>query len=91
MIAGLGLVDDSSVNVVASMLVSPLMGPIMATTFGAVIRDFGLIKIGLLSELVGLLICLAVGLIFGIFLEVSDVSQCSYFQISWHKNQLKSR
>lgn len=34
MIAGLGLVDDSAVNVVASMLVSPLMGPIMAMTFG---------------------------------------------------------
>ncbi|OXA40543.1 uncharacterized protein LOC110860701 [Folsomia candida] len=70
MIAGLGLVDDSAVNVVASMLVSPLMGPIMAMTFGAVIRDWQLVRIGIISELVGLLLCLLVGFIFGILLQV---------------------
>jgi len=42
----------------------------MATTFGAVIRDYQLIKTGLLSELVGLLLCLMVGFIFGTCLEV---------------------
>ena len=38
MISGVGLIQDSSVTVVASMLVSPLMGPILGVTFGTVIR-----------------------------------------------------
>ena len=33
-IAALGLATDSGPTVVASMLISPLMGPIMAITFG---------------------------------------------------------
>jgi uncharacterized hydrophobic protein (TIGR00271 family) len=70
MIAGLGLIDDSAVNVVASMLVSPLMGPIMAATFGAIIKDWQLVRIGVTNELIGLSLCLLVGYTFGILLQV---------------------
>lgn len=38
-IAFFGLVENSSVVLVASMLVSPIMGPILAGIFGAVISD----------------------------------------------------
>lgn len=38
-IAAFGLIEDSSVNLIASMLVSPLMGPILAAVFGTVIKD----------------------------------------------------
>ena len=34
-----GLVESSSVVLVASMLISPLMGPILAGVFGTVIKD----------------------------------------------------
>lgn len=72
MIAGLGLVDDSPVNVVASMLVSPLMGPIMAMVFGSAIHDWSLVRLGVVNELVGLFLCLTVGYIFGVSLQLDQ-------------------
>ncbi|XP_046397947.1 uncharacterized protein LOC124164586 isoform X2 [Ischnura elegans] len=66
MVAAMGLVENSSVTLVASMLISPLMGPIMAGTFGTVVQDKQLQKIGLLNELVGLASCILVGFIYGL-------------------------
>ncbi|KAK3090502.1 hypothetical protein FSP39_012352 [Pinctada imbricata] len=57
-IAGLGLAESSSVVLVASMLVSPLMGPILALTFGAVIQNVSLRSLGLRNETIGLLLCI---------------------------------
>ncbi|CAL8100726.1 unnamed protein product [Orchesella dallaii] len=72
-IASLGLLEDSSVNLVASMLISPLMGPIMAFTFGAMIRDYSLMKTGVLAEMFGLFLCLLVGFVFGVFVEAKPI------------------
>ncbi|XP_022704303.1 uncharacterized protein LOC111269159 [Varroa jacobsoni] len=66
MIAALGLMDNSVVSIIAAMLVSPLMGPIMAITFGIIIHDMKLIKTGLRTELCGLVLCLLFGFCFGI-------------------------
>ena len=41
-----GLLTDSPVTVVASMLVSPLMGPILAIAFGLTILDFDMVSRG---------------------------------------------
>ncbi|KAL9706256.1 hypothetical protein quinque_009774 [Culex quinquefasciatus] len=38
-LAALGLVENNAPNIVAAMLVSPLMGPVMSITFGAIIAD----------------------------------------------------
>lgn len=38
-LAALGLVENNAPNITAAMLVSPLMGPVMAVTFGAIISD----------------------------------------------------
>eukprot|EP00494_Astrolonche_serrata_P029935 UN30202 len=48
------------------MLVSPLMGPILAFTFGTWIRDWNLTVVGLVSELVGLLLCILTGFVMGL-------------------------
>lgn len=40
-IAGVGIAGNSSVATVASMLISPMMGPILAIAFGSVIMDCG--------------------------------------------------
>ncbi|PSN29722.1 hypothetical protein C0J52_24856 [Blattella germanica] len=65
-VAAIGLVENSTVILVASMLISPLMGPIMAGTFGTVIEDKYLQKIGVLNEIFGLLVCILVGFVFGL-------------------------
>lgn len=38
-LAALGLVENNAPNITAAMLVSPLMGPVMSITFGAMISD----------------------------------------------------
>ena len=50
MISCIGLATNNDVIIVASMLVSPLMGPIMAITFGTVISDKIFILEGLKTE-----------------------------------------
>ena len=65
MILYLGLVENSSVVLVASMLVSPLMGPILAIVFGTAVRNRKLVRIGVAREFYCLLICIICGFIFG--------------------------
>jgi uncharacterized hydrophobic protein (TIGR00271 family) len=66
MMAGIGLINDSSVTIVASMLVSPLMGPILAMTFGTLIGKFDISMRGLRNELYGTLLTWIVGFLVGV-------------------------
>ncbi|XP_036328116.1 uncharacterized protein LOC118740618 [Rhagoletis pomonella] len=65
-LAAIGLAEDSTIFLAASMLVSPLMGPIIAAIFGTAIKDSALRTLGLRNELIGILITTIVGFIFGI-------------------------
>ena len=65
MIAAVGLVSDSDATVVSSMLISPLMGPILGLTFGCKVRDWSIVKRCLKNELIGALITLGVGMMVG--------------------------
>ncbi|KAF0718029.1 Aste57867_1945 [Aphanomyces stellatus] len=67
-IAGIGLAGDSPTCVVASMLLSPLMGPILGCSFGYAIRDRNMFLNGLSNELTALVITLMLGMILGIVL-----------------------
>jgi uncharacterized membrane protein len=51
--------------VIAAMLVSPLMGPILSLTFGAAVLKESIIKRGLRNEVIGVAIRTIVGLICG--------------------------
>ena len=66
MIAFMGLVENSSVVLVASMLVSPLMGPILAGIFGGAVQDRALIRLGVKHELYCLVSCVLIGFILGL-------------------------
>ena len=61
-IAFIGLVESSSIVLVASMLISPLMGPILAGVFGSVVGDSKLRNLGVFNELISLLICILSGI-----------------------------
>lgn len=65
MLAAFGLLENSTVILVASMLVSPLMSPILGFVFGLSIRDHSLWRRGLRNELIGLIICISCGFILG--------------------------
>ena len=54
------------------MLVSPLMGPIIAGIFGTVIKDRSLQALGLKNELIGMLLATLVGFLFGLISCATD-------------------
>jgi len=69
MIAGVGLLADSSVAVVASMLVSPLMGPIVGMTFSCIIWDRKMLWKSFRNELYGVILCWAWGALVGVVIS----------------------
>ncbi|MHA1785790.1 MAG: TIGR00341 family protein [Candidatus Helarchaeota archaeon] len=64
-IAGIGLISDNAAIVVASMVIAPLMGPILATSYGWLIKDRLLIRESLKTELIGFMIAISIGFILG--------------------------
>lgn len=71
-IAAFGLIEDSSVNLIASMLVSPLMGPILAAVFGTVIKDRKLQMLGIRNETIAIGLVLLSGFFFGLIISSTD-------------------
>lgn len=95
MIAALGLMDNNVVSIIAAMLVSPLMGPIMAITFGIIVRDTALTKLGLKTELIGLFICLLFGFFFGLLNafwgDIPPYEGSSWSPSRWPNPEMSSR
>ena len=87
-IAFFGLLENSSVVLVASMLVSPIMGPILAGIFGAVISDKELRNKGIKHEAISLFLCIFIGfvlgLIFSFWIETYGVTK-------WPTDEMVSR
>lgn len=78
-----GLITDSSVLVVASMLVSPLMGPILGLTFGATIGDVPMAKTSFRNECIGMLLTFGMGAMIGLVLgQFSTVNELTTDEMS---------
>jgi uncharacterized hydrophobic protein (TIGR00271 family) len=60
-----GLTTGVLVFIVAAMLVSPIMGPILGMTMGYRVADFGLFKRGFINEMKMALITFLSGCVFG--------------------------
>ncbi|XP_023159365.1 uncharacterized protein LOC105664977 [Ceratitis capitata] len=72
-LAALGLIENSATNIVAAMLVSPLMGPVMAITFGTIISDRQLVRTGFITVATGMFISILFGFIFGLLLGTTEM------------------
>ncbi|XP_060644867.1 uncharacterized protein LOC132783611 isoform X1 [Drosophila nasuta] len=72
-LAALGLVENNAPNIVAAMLVSPLMGPVMSITFGAIISDRELMRVGFMCLGLGMLISCIFGFCFGLILGTTEM------------------
>ncbi|CAH8868431.1 unnamed protein product [Trichobilharzia szidati] len=64
-VANIALVTNSAGVVFASMLLSPLMDPIMCILFGLNLRDRNMTTKGIRNTSVSLIICVMIGLTFG--------------------------
>eukprot|EP01001_Neometanema_parovale_P000069 NODE_1006_length_1944_cov_102.019769_g955_i0.p1 GENE.NODE_1006_length_1944_cov_102.019769_g955_i0~~NODE_1006_length_1944_cov_102.019769_g955_i0.p1 ORF type:complete len:521 (+),score=98.20 NODE_1006_length_1944_cov_102.019769_g955_i0:65-1564(+) len=62
-LAGVALSTNSAVVAVASMLVSPMMGPILCTVLGTIMKDWAMVRMGFKSEIKSLIICVLMGII----------------------------
>lgn len=62
-IAGLGLVSNSVAFIIASMLVSPIMGPVVGLAYGCSIMDWKLVRKSLRNECLSLVFCIVSGLV----------------------------
>ena len=63
-----GLASNANVFIVASMLVSPIMGPILGMTFGYRIADWQLFKTGVVNEFKMSVVAFLVGAICGLII-----------------------
>ncbi|XP_014368926.2 uncharacterized protein LOC106719170 [Papilio machaon] len=87
-LAALGLVENNASNIVAAMLVSPLMGPVMSITFGTIIADRSLVRSGFESLILGMLVSLLFGFIFGLILGTTEMP---WGFGDWPTEEMKSR
>ncbi|NHJ04482.1 MAG: TIGR00341 family protein [Candidatus Heimdallarchaeota archaeon] len=65
-LAAMGLIGDDNVTLIASMIIAPLMGPIVGITFGAITSNQRILKEGLLAEGTGIGISILIGFIIGL-------------------------
>ncbi len=63
--AGVGLLTDSATIVIASMLVSPLLGPILSITFGLAVSCKPMVYKGCRNEFIGVCISFFSGMLIG--------------------------
>jgi uncharacterized hydrophobic protein (TIGR00341 family) len=70
-LAAMGLISDDNVTLIASMIIAPLMGPIVGIAFGAVTSNQKILREGLLGEGVGILISVFIGFIIGLIYRVT--------------------
>jgi uncharacterized hydrophobic protein (TIGR00271 family) len=72
-LAGLGLASNSSTTIIASMLVSPIMGPVVGMAYGATIQDWRLFRRAFKTEMLSLLICVLMGIVLGLCTGWTDL------------------
>jgi len=81
-ISALGLVGNSTATVIASMLISPIMGPVVGMGYGSSIHDWKLIKISLITETVSLLFCIVTGMVIGAIVSATEWAKTENFPTS---------
>ncbi len=86
-LAAVGLASNNTVVIVASMLVSPIMGPILAITFGAMIEKGHLVKMGIINECISLFLCVLVGFVFAWIL----IACGAHNEWAWPTNEMGGR
>jgi len=62
-IAGAGLILNSAAIIIGSMIISPLMGPILGVSYGMISKNYILVKKGILGQLLSVIIAIGIGVL----------------------------
>jgi len=89
--AGFGLISDNVLIVMASMVLAPLMGPILGLSFGLVIKDKILIKKAAIAELFGFIISVCCGFLIGLIYYPLNYFGPGIFPIPITSNEILKR
>lgn len=73
LIAGFGLLSNSTATVIGAMIVAPLMGPILGVAMGVVSGDTRLFQRSLLAELSGVALVITVGFLIALAVGVDQI------------------
>ncbi len=74
-IAVLGLVLDNVAVIVGGMVIAPALGPILGTSIGIVLGNYKLMRRGIVTELVAMLIAISVGVILGLIIPNVEMTK----------------
>lgn len=84
-LAGLGLVSNSSATIIASMLVSPIMGPVVGLAYGTSISDWKLVRRSLRNETICLAFCIIMGMV------VASITGPTSLKETWPTAEMANR
>jgi uncharacterized hydrophobic protein (TIGR00271 family) len=84
-LAGLGLVSNSSATIIASMLVSPIMGPVVGLAYGSTIADWKMVKRSIRTECFSLMFCILVGAVIGAITGKTELAD------DWPTSEMSTR
>ncbi|MFW5999311.1 MAG: TIGR00341 family protein [Halanaerobiaceae bacterium] len=73
-ITSLGLILDNVAVIVGGMVIAPVLGPLLAITIGIVLGDIDLIKKGVATEMLSILLAVLVGGVFGLLIPDVEVT-----------------
>lgn len=64
-IASCGIMNNSAVDIAASMCIEPVMATVLVGAFGTVIHDYSLIKAGIRNNVIVIVECIVIGFGYG--------------------------
>lgn len=76
--SGIGLIQNNVTIIVASMLLAPLMGPMLGVALGYVVRDRSLFVKGTVNELISLAISFAIGALMAILMPIFYIGTAEF-------------
>ena len=85
-VAGMGLISDSSTIVVSSMLLSPIMGPVLGMAYSIIVWDWALFRQSVKNEIISLIICIIIGMIVCLTTGWTNLAHDT-----WPTNEMSSR
>ncbi len=76
-VAALGLIHDNVAVIIGSMVIAPLLGPIVGTSLGTVTSNRKILKRSLLTEFIGLTLAILIGVLLGFLFAQTEQLQGS--------------
>ncbi len=90
-IAAMGIMNNAPVDVAASMCIEPLMGSVMAISFGLALWKKSVLWTGIKSLVVGIIFCLIFGYLYGMIFQIWRVAWNPPPDGTWPTSEMQSR